>query len=282
VSYTKLFSSIIHSTIWREDNPTRLVWITMLAIADFDGRVEASVPGLADAARVDIAACEAALERLSQPDFYSRSQEYEGRRIAAIDGGWMILNHGKYRDKKASRRDYYKSWRANQTSENLTIAQHSAQQCSTHTETETETDTDNNNITQKTFEIARKLYPGLKRGFSTEYGNFIKRHKDWKQVVSLLEPAITREVEHKKQLKASSAFCPEWKHFQTWINQRCWEQEFGAVHPASEQDKPRLRPISGKVCGKCGMPAVWRSRGEYDNYYCAEHLPQKIKEKYRG
>ena len=50
--YTKLHSNIIHSTIWRAPNHVRLVWITMLALCDRDGVVEASVPGLADAARV--------------------------------------------------------------------------------------------------------------------------------------------------------------------------------------------------------------------------------------
>lgn len=49
--YTKLFSSIIDSTIWRESKETKIVWITMLAKADRYGVVEASLPGLADAAK---------------------------------------------------------------------------------------------------------------------------------------------------------------------------------------------------------------------------------------
>jgi len=55
--YTKLFSSIVHSTVWRESNHVRLVWVTLLALCDRDGRVEASVPGLADAARVTVPEC---------------------------------------------------------------------------------------------------------------------------------------------------------------------------------------------------------------------------------
>jgi hypothetical protein len=75
------------------------------------------------------------------------------------------------------------------------------------------------------FENARQLYPGTKRGSSTELKDF-KRYKDWMDVASLLEPAIQREMEHKSALRAAEKFCPSWKNFRTWISQRCWEQEF--------------------------------------------------------
>jgi hypothetical protein len=99
--YTKLFSSIVHSTVWRESNHVRLTWVTLLALSDRDGRVEASIPGLADAARVTISECEDALSRLAEPDPYSRSREHQGRRISAVDGGWELLNHAKYREKSS-------------------------------------------------------------------------------------------------------------------------------------------------------------------------------------
>lgn len=106
--YTKLFGSIVASTIWREPNETRIVWITMLAMANKSGVVEASVPGLADMARVGIDACLGALAALEAPDVYSRTKEFEGRRIEPCDGGWYILNHSKYRAKMGAdeRREY--------------------------------------------------------------------------------------------------------------------------------------------------------------------------------
>src|SRR5216117_648729 len=99
IGYVKVFGSILDSTIWRESHATRLVWITMLAMAGREGIVDASVPGLADRARVTREECEAALETLSKPDIDSRSQEFEGRRIEKVDGGWFILNYGKYRSR---------------------------------------------------------------------------------------------------------------------------------------------------------------------------------------
>lgn len=100
--YTKLFGSLIHSTIWREPDHVRIVWMTMLAMADRDGVVEASVPGLADAARKTIPETESALARLMEPDPYSRTPDHEGRRIEPVPGGWRLLNHGIYREKAST------------------------------------------------------------------------------------------------------------------------------------------------------------------------------------
>lgn len=96
-SYTKLFHSILDSSIWQESHQTRILWVTMLAMADQHGEVQASVPGLAKRAGVTIREAEDALIILLSPDAYSRTPDNEGRRIATIDGGWEILNHAKYR-----------------------------------------------------------------------------------------------------------------------------------------------------------------------------------------
>lgn len=105
--YAKLFKSIVHSTIWRAPNEVRLVWVTMLALKDRDGFVEASLPGLADAARVSLDECVKAIEALKAPDPYSRTPDNEGRRIADAAGGWVILNHEIYRERasKEERRE---------------------------------------------------------------------------------------------------------------------------------------------------------------------------------
>jgi hypothetical protein len=100
--YTKLFASILDSTVWQESKETRLVWVTLLAMADRDGIVDSSVPGLADRAKVTLKECEVALELFLSPDKYSRSKEHEGRRIEVIDGGWKLLNHEKYREKMSA------------------------------------------------------------------------------------------------------------------------------------------------------------------------------------
>lgn len=107
--FTKLFSSIVTSSIWRESNETRIVWVTLLALADKNGEVWASVGGLAHAAGVDREACAKSLDILLSPDPDSRTKDHEGRRIVVIDGGWRLLNYIKYREmgRAEDRREYF-------------------------------------------------------------------------------------------------------------------------------------------------------------------------------
>jgi len=97
--YSKLFSSILTSSVWCEDNATRITWITMLALCDARGVVEGSIPGLANQAQLSIEDTEKAVAKLLAPDPYSRTPEHEGRRIEPIRGGWIILNYLDYRNR---------------------------------------------------------------------------------------------------------------------------------------------------------------------------------------
>lgn len=108
MTYTKLFGSILDSTVWQEPLAVKVVWITMLAMSDKDGKVEGSIPGLAVRAGVSLEECEAALEKFKSPDKYSRTREHEGRRIKESEGGWLLLNHAKYRSMMSGveRREY--------------------------------------------------------------------------------------------------------------------------------------------------------------------------------
>ena len=105
--FTKLDAGITDSTIWHQPDHTRLTWITMLAMADQHGYVGASIPGLASRARVPLESCVAALECFKAPDEYSRTKDHDGRRIAEAEGGWVLLNHAKYRaaQSKEARRE---------------------------------------------------------------------------------------------------------------------------------------------------------------------------------
>jgi hypothetical protein len=69
----------------------------MLAMADRLGRVWASIPGLANRARVPVESVEKAIKCFSEHDPYSRTKDFDGRRIEEIDGGWRLLNYVKYR-----------------------------------------------------------------------------------------------------------------------------------------------------------------------------------------
>lgn len=107
--YTKVFASMLTSSIWEEPHETFRLWMTMLLMANKDGIVDASVPGLARHARVTLDECQQALAVLSSPDPFSRTPDREGRRIEPVEGvGWRLVNHAKYREKLGAeeRRDY--------------------------------------------------------------------------------------------------------------------------------------------------------------------------------
>ena len=100
--FTKLYSSLCLSSVWSEDPPTRILWITLLASADRKGFVYGSPVGLAAVARLPLDDVKASLEKLASPDPESSdlqmNPDNEGRRIRPIDGGWLIINYVRYRD----------------------------------------------------------------------------------------------------------------------------------------------------------------------------------------
>ena len=95
--FTKLVPEIVQSSIWNEAAEIRIMWITMLAIKDADGYVRGDARTLARIANVSVESSEAALGIFQKPDANSHTSDYEGRRIEPYGGGWLILNHEKYR-----------------------------------------------------------------------------------------------------------------------------------------------------------------------------------------
>lgn len=159
------------------------------------------------------------------------------------------------------------------------MQKHRGKQCNDdvapHSSTSSSSSTTNKEY-MSIFDESRKLFKGTKRGLQTEYDNFVKKHADWKEVLSLLAPAVSQQI-----IWRAEDGC-YWKHLQTWINNRCWEETKGASQTESK-GKTKLFPISGKVCSKpgCRMPAVYKdTSGAYDNYLCKVHLPDKVKIEY--
>lgn len=96
----------------------------------------------------------------------------------------------------------------------------------------------------KNFDIFRKKYLGTKRGNETEFENFKKKHKDWKTVLPKLSTIIDNQIEVRKKLEAAETFVAEWKHLSTWVNNRCWEDEYETVDETpklSKQEEQELR-----------------------------------------
>jgi hypothetical protein len=79
---------------------------------------------------------------------------------------------------------------------------------------------------EKDFEAFRrkyKEYGGSARGFSTEFDNLKKKHKDWKEIIPMLAFALENENRAREDAKRIGKFFPQMKNLQTYINQRYWE-----------------------------------------------------------
>ncbi len=114
--YVKIFGDIIESSIWQEPSDTKVVWITLLALADSEGFVRGSEGWLSLRARVPLDACRNALKKFMEPDPLSRTATDEGRRIEETPDGWVIINYAFYREQdgrelsKDPRRVYQREW----------------------------------------------------------------------------------------------------------------------------------------------------------------------------
>lgn len=90
------------------------------------------------------------------------------------------------------------------------------------------------------FDEARSIYPGSKKGNPTEFENFCKKHKDWKEVLPILKDKITAYKEWREAKLQIEKWAPDYKNFSTWINGRHWEDEHPAIsyHPNETQHTP--------------------------------------------
>lgn len=148
--YNKLFTKILDSSIWLESTPTRIVWITFLAMMDQDGTVPlSSIGNVANRARVTEQEAIDAIACLESPDRHNPDQDNDGRRIERIPGiGWFVLNAGKYRDimkaetVRAQNRERVREYRARQCNAPVTVCNENVTLSETETKAKAKTHTE--------------------------------------------------------------------------------------------------------------------------------------------
>lgn len=115
MTFSKLDEGITKSSVWSEALHVRVVWIAFLAEKDENGFVAAARSGMIRVCNVTPEQFDDAERILSSPDPESRTKDFEGRRIEKIEGGWVVLNHEKYRlseqVKKEKHKEYMQNWR---------------------------------------------------------------------------------------------------------------------------------------------------------------------------
>jgi hypothetical protein len=99
--YTPLFSSLFQGSLCGKF-PDLYVWMVMLGLANRHGEVDCHPSYIASVAGIPADEVGEAIQRLCEPDPHSRSVNDEGRRLIPIPNrgfGWIVVNHGKYREK---------------------------------------------------------------------------------------------------------------------------------------------------------------------------------------
>lgn len=94
------------STIWDEPPHVRVMFLTMLALKDWDHVVRLTFRRLVKKANLNpveeesVRLAREALKILSEPDPRQtfEPQEQEGRRIQQVEDGWLVINGQKYQD----------------------------------------------------------------------------------------------------------------------------------------------------------------------------------------
>jgi hypothetical protein len=124
MAFVKLDTKSLDSTLWIERDlreifitallmaeprefrePIRQIEVGRLEFTDFEappgwyGFVPAASLGIINRAGVEREAGISALQKLGDPEIESRSTDFGGRRMIRTDGGFVILNFMKYRDK---------------------------------------------------------------------------------------------------------------------------------------------------------------------------------------
>lgn len=89
---------------------------------------------------------------------------------------------------------------------------------------------------EKMFEDFRVAYKGKKRGFKIEFENFVKKNKEWREIVPKLMPALVKMEEWRVAAKKAGKFVPEYAMLQTWINQSRWEVEYEDLQAEQKQE----------------------------------------------
>lgn len=149
MSFVKLDCGILNSTLWVEKD-IRDIFITALLMAvphetkepckqleirtlnhtgfevppGWYGLIESASVGIIRQAMMDTEAGLTALETLGRPEPESRTPDFEGRRLIRVDGGFLILNYQKYRDKDHGAAERMRRYRARKTETKRTDESH--------------------------------------------------------------------------------------------------------------------------------------------------------------
>jgi hypothetical protein len=143
--FVKLDTGILNSTLWVDRDVTQIFITALLMAEPFEvqspmeqlevrnlkvtgftvppgwyGLVPAAGVGIIRRALMEQEAGYVALEKLGSAESESRSNDFDGRRLVRVDGGYIVLNYMKYRDRDYTAAERQKRWRERQKGNGVT------------------------------------------------------------------------------------------------------------------------------------------------------------------
>src|SRR5678815_4026053 len=265
MAFVKLDCGMLDSTIWF-DRESREVFITALLMAEprelpntqpqfevssneptgwtvpagWFGFVPASSEGIIRRCGIDKEIGIIALQKLGSPDPFSRTPEYDGRRLVRVDGGFVVLNFMRYRDRDYTGAERQKRWRERQKKSTVTPLRNNDVTSVTQAEAEAEVDQKSTflpkiGVKSNLCELVYKQYPRRvgKKAALPKIAKAINAYGFDKIDLAVKTLADLWKNETDKQ------FCP---HPATWFNQERFNDEPETWKPNSPF-KPNQRNI---------------------------------------
>jgi len=253
--FAKLVPEIVQSSIWNESSDVRVVWITMLALKDENGFVRGSEQTLTRMANVTPEAVTEALRKFLAPDEHSCTPDDDGRRIEPYPGGWLVLNHDKYREREHVIREQtrlrvkkYRDSKKNVTHGNVTSALPSVSVSASVSASE-EGESREGEREKNCFETVWTAYPN-KAGKAQAEKAWAKHVKAGTTVQQALD-GIKRYVDYVASQRAGGFKDLKYQNGSTFFNQAGWESEYVVDGPTTG---PKYTcKETGQACLKNGV-----------------------------
>jgi len=281
--FVKLDCGILNSTIWFE-REAREVFITALLMAEpfelkepaeqietttlnstgwmvppgWYGIVQAAGRGIINRAGIqDETLRIAALELLAKPEETSLSREFDGRRMVRVNGGFIVLNYMKYRDRDYTARDRQrrlrerrKALRRDVTPSRRNVT-HSREQ-----KAEADTESRSQSAETRTAVAPSALVRVEPNGFATFWSAYPNRKgkqaamKAWRKLsldattVAVIHSALTWQTQQQNWKEQNGRFVP---HASTWLNNARWQDEPFEPLNRSDPNKAAWDRVKGMV-----------------------------------
>jgi len=225
--------------------------------AGWYGFVPAAGIGIIDRAKVPHEKGYAALEKLGSPESGSRSQEFEGRRLVRIDGGYLVLNYMKYRERDyttAERSARYRArLKAKASLRDVTTPHRDITQAEEEVDAEVEAKSReipkdkikpiraSRSVVDADFNRFWALYPKKK-----SKGSALKAWAQMQPPIDAIVSALGWQVNQPGWKKDGGQFIP---FPATWLRARGWEDEpfHAPAAETTEQQLARIRAGGGRM-----------------------------------